>query len=254
MSATSCTEAYETLLREREIHRPVVQRKLSKSKQSGNVFLTCRSELCIVFKSNAAKCLKDTTNNLTLCAMLQNVSCTHQTNSLSTVVVKEHRIRWEITTACPLVLGTFAVDLLAQDHRSKVYERTFRHKQWVRLSYQNRSPCSNMTGFVFVTQIWDCSVNTELIHLSSCAKTVSIVPSSAQKCIDNFPPPLLLSTPRVDGLVDRTTGCPLSPNFDIISSATLLHSPCGLLSWVEYHFFSDPGPKNDHLPGENLFA
>ena len=29
---------------------------------------------------------------------------------------------------------------------------------------------------------------------------------------------------------------------------------CGLLSQVEYHFFSDPSPKNDHLLGKNLLA
>ena len=85
-------------------------------------------------------------------------------------------------------------------------------------------------------------------------KTVSIVPPSAQKRIDNFPPPLLLSVPLDNGLVARKTGCPLSPNFIIINSATLSHSPCGLHSRAEQHFFSDPGPRNDHIPGENLFA
>ena len=59
-------------------------------------------------------------------------------------------------------------------------------------------------------------------------KTVVIVPGSAQKCIDNFPPPLLLSTPLDNGLVDQKTGCLLSENVDIICSATLSHSPCGL--------------------------
>ena len=85
-------------------------------------------------------------------------------------------------------------------------------------------------------------------------RTVSIVLPSAQKCIDNFPPPLLLSVPRENGLAARKTGCPLSLNVIIINSATLSHSPCGLPSRVEYHFFSDPSPRNDHLPGENLFA
>ena len=44
------------------------------------------------------------------------------------------------------------------------------HKQRVRLSCQNMSPCSNMAGFTFFTQIWDCSVNTELINSNNCAK------------------------------------------------------------------------------------
>ena len=85
-------------------------------------------------------------------------------------------------------------------------------------------------------------------------KPVSIVLSSAQKFIDNFPPLVLLNTPRDNGLVDLKTGCLLSSNLYIISFATLSHSPCGLHSRVEYHFFSDPDPRNDHFPEENLFA
>ena len=99
-----------------------------------------------------------------------------------------------------------------------------------------------MAGFAFVTQVRDCSVHIELINRNNCEKTVSIVPSSAQKCVDNFPPPLLLSTPRDNGLVDLKTGYLLSLDFNIISSATLSHSPCGLHSRIEYH------------PGESLFA
>ena len=159
-------------------------------------------------------------------------------------------------TTCPLVLGTIAIDHLAQDHRSKVqvFSSHLPAQTMGQIVLPKRSPCSYMAGFVFFTQIWDCSVNTELINRNNCAKTVSIVPSSAQKCIDNFLPPLLLSTPREYGLVDRKTGCLLSPNFNIIFSAILSHSPRGLLSWAEYHFFSDPSRRNDHLPGENLLA
>ena len=40
------------------------------------------------------------------------------------------------------------------------------HKQWVRLSCHNRSPCSIMAGFTFFTHFCDCSVNTELINRS----------------------------------------------------------------------------------------
>ena len=29
---------------------------------------------------------------------------------------------------------------------------------------------------------------------------------------------------------------------------------CGLSSLIEYHFFSEPGPRNDHCPAPNLFA
>ena len=60
--------------------------------------------------------------------------------------------------------------------------------------------------------------------------------------------------PRENGLVDRKTGCPLSPNLIIISSATRSHFPPGLSLYVEYHFVSDPGPRNDQRPAGNLFA
>ena len=85
-------------------------------------------------------------------------------------------------------------------------------------------------------------------------KTVAIVHPSAQKCIDNFPRPLLLSVPRDSGLLARKTGCLLSPNLVIIDSATLSRSPCGLSKKVEYHFFADPGPRNDHRPAGFLFT
>ena len=39
-----------------------------------------------------------------------------------------------------------------------------------------------------------------------------------------------------------------------ILSAILSHSLCGLSSLIEYHFFSEPGPINDHCPFPNLFA
>ena len=85
-------------------------------------------------------------------------------------------------------------------------------------------------------------------------KTVSIVSPSAQKCTDNFPPPLLLSVPRENGLVARKTGCPLSLNLIIINQSTRSHFPPGLSSLLEYHFISDPGPRNDRCPAGNLFA
>ena len=37
-------------------------------------------------------------------------------------------------------------------------------------------------------------------------------------------------------------------------SAILSHSLCGLSSPVEYHFFSELGPRNDHCPAPNLLA
>ena len=108
------------------------------------------------------------------------------------------------------------------------YQYVCWREKWVRLSCQNKSPRSCLADSVFITQVWDCSVDTELINRNDCAKkTVSIVSPSAQKCIDHFPPPLLLSVPRDNGLVARKTGCPLSLNLININLATLSHSPCG---------------------------
>ena len=76
-------------------------------------------------------------------------------------------------------------------------------------------------------------------------KTFSIVSPSAQKCIDNFPPPLLLS---VDSWLGR-----LGVRFHRIWSSSIQRL-CPILLVVCYHkyntnFFSDPGPRNDHRPG-----
>ena len=42
--------------------------------------------------------------------------------------------------------------------------------------------------------------------------------------------------------------------FDIISSATRSHFHPGLSVLMEYHFVSDPGPRNDQRPAGNLFV
>ena len=52
----------------------------------------------------------------------------------------------------------------------------------------------------------------------------------------------------------RKTGCLLSPNSNIIFSAILSHSPCGLSSLIEYLILSEPSPRNDHCPAPNLLA
>ena len=51
-----------------------------------------------------------------------------------------------------------------------------------------------------------------------CAKNSFNRSPSVQKCIDDFPPPLLLSVLWGIGLVARKTGCPLSPNLKISDS------------------------------------
>ena len=52
----------------------------------------------------------------------------------------------------------------------------------------------------------------------------------------------------------RKIGHPLSANSYNIFAARLSQIPCGLSSFIEYHFSSEPGPMNDHCPLPNFFA
>ena len=69
-----------------------------------------------------------------------------------------------------------------------------------------------------------------------------------------FPPPLLFNSPLPERLLVWNFGCPLSAKLIIMISATLFHSPFGLLTWVPYHFFSQPSPRYDQHPNGNLLA
>ena len=46
----------------------------------------------------------------------------------------------------------------------------------------------------------------------------------------------------------RKIGQTLSANSNNIHSAIVSQIPCGLSSLIEYHFFSEPRPMNDHCP------
>ena len=94
-------------------------------------------------------------------------------------------------------------------------------------------------------------LKTELSYRNNCAKN-SFNRSRVGAIVN--PPPLLLSTTLDNGVVNRKTVCLLSSSVTIIFSAILYHSHCGLSSLIEYHFFSDPGPRNDHCPAPTLFA
>ena len=48
--------------------------------------------------------------------------------------------------------------------------------------------------------------------------------------------------------------CPLSTKLIIMISATPFHSPFGLLTWVPYHYFSQPSPRYHQHPNRNLSA
>ena len=88
----------------------------------------------------------------------------------------------------------------------------------------------------------------------SIMRKVSIVSRSAEKWIDSFPCPLLLSLHLDNGVVARKIGPPLSSNSIIIFSAIWSQILCGLFSSTEDHFFSEPGQINDHCPIPNFLA
>ena len=125
-------------------------------------------------------------------------------------------------------------------------------KQWVRLSCQYKSLRSYLAGFTLLTQIWDCSVDTELINRNNRAKKVTFVSPSAQKCVDNFSTSFAFK--RSSGQWTRGTGRNWGVRFLRIWSSSIQRLCPILLVVVEYDFFSDPGPRNDHYPGWNLLA
>ena len=101
------------------------------------------------------------------------------------------------------------------------------HEQWVRLSFHNKSPCKIMARVTFFTHFWDCSVDTELMNKNKCGKNSFNRSLISAEVYDKFPPPLLSSVPRDNGLVARKTGV----RFNWIWSSSILrlcHSPCGL--------------------------
>ena len=108
----------------------------------------------------------------------------------------------------------------------------------------NRSACSNMAGFAFVTSetaSQTLNLSTEII-LRKLNQFQSF-PHQHRSVLIIFFHLCFLSTPRDNGLVDRKTGCLLSP---IPFSSRFMS--------VEHTFFSWQGPWNDHLLGANLFS
>ena len=101
------------------------------------------------------------------------------------------------------------------------------------------SPRSFGKGFMFFTHFCDCSVKTKLIYRSNCSKNGlnRFQIDTIRKLTVFLLTPLLLSWPLDTRLEARKTRCQLSLCFKIIFSAILSHSPCGLSSLTEDHFF-----------------
>ena len=106
----------------------------------------------------------------------------------------------------------------------------------------------------FFTYNCHCSVDTELIDRKDNAKNcINCVFICSEVYRQLSTRPFLLKIPLDNGVVARKVGCPLSASSNSISSAILSQAPCGLFS-AEYHFFSEPGPINDHCQIPNFFA
>ena len=85
-------------------------------------------------------------------------------------------------------------------------------------------------------------------------RITSRVSSLPLKWMDFSPFPSLFNSPLSNALVARNVGCLVLAKSSIMPSAVFSHSPWGLLTWVPYHFFSDPSPRNDQCLRVNLRA
>ena len=186
------------------------------------------------------------------CIELSNLQCLSSWNTVHSPqhseVLHPYKIYsvYIVVTASQFVLhvvGEESFDMLSLQ-RNFCLDRT--EHDW--LPHHNMSPRSFVQGFVFFTHLCDCSGKTELVCRTNYAKIVSIVSWSAAKWIDTLPCPLLWSCPLDNGVVAWKIGHPLSANSTNILSAIWSKIPCRLSSLIEYHFFSEPGPMNDHCP------
>ena len=126
----------------------------------------------------------------------------------------------------------------------------FTENNWLSHQYI-RFPWSILISFEFLTYVRNCSIKTELIDGSSYAKNCFNCWIVCSEVYWQFSMSL---APLDKGVVARKIGCPLSANSNSISSAIWSQAPCGLFSSAEYHFFSEPGPMNDHCPIQSFFA
>ena len=207
-----------------------------------------------------AKCTHDKPLNLRIVKIIQCLSSWNTVRiQLQSRILHQHKIcsLCLVVITFQFVLCNFATDiLLVLDHHSNAY-LSWLHlaqmrdqillPQWVSLFKSDKIQTLH-TFLRLLRKDWAD------LHKQLCEKQSQSSQCQRNSVSTSFPLPLLLSTPLNNGLVARKIGCPLSPNFNIIIPAVLSHSPCGLSSQIEYHFFSDPSPKNDHCPAPNFFA
>ena len=116
------------------------------------------------------------------------------------------------------------------------------HGLWIVLRNKSLRACRTIRNprGQFFTHVHYCSVDTELIDGYNSAK--------------NHFNNLWITTEGSKAHVPKNTGCRLSVKLSNMCSATSSHSPFGLYVCDPYHFFSDPGPRNDQRPCKNIFV
>ena len=126
------------------------------------------------------------------------------------------------------------------------------HERKTRLFSHDGS--SRVIGFIFFTHFCDCTVKTELICRSSCAKyscnRFEVGTTVDRQFFHRLCFIAFLWT--MDSWHGRPDVC-FRQISNIIFSAILSHSPSGLSALIEYHFLWS-SPRNDHCPAPNLLA
>ena len=122
------------------------------------------------------------------------------------------------------------------------------------MSSHNGLPRSFVKGFILFTYLRDCSVKTELVCRDNYAK--NSLNRFQIGCIVCRQFSMSSASESTSGQWTRSAEnwTITSANSNNILSAILSHTPCGLSSLIQFHFFSEPGPMNDHCPFPNLLA
>ena len=115
-------------------------------------------------------------------------------------------------------------------------------------------PRSIVKGFILFAYLCDCSVKTELIGKSNYAK--NSLNRLLVGCIVYRQFSMSFAFELTSGHWARSAENWTSAlsEFQEHPSAILSHTPCVLSSLIQYHFFSEPGPINDHCLFPNLFG
>ena len=195
--------------------------------------------LVVTIQNQLEECIPDKPLNKTV-KYLEGLS------SWNTVRFQQHSgilHPYKICSICLVVTASqFVVRILAIEDLCEQC-----HHNGTRLPHHSGSLRSFAKGFILFTFLRDCSVKTELIYRSNCPKNSCNNFQIGRKVYRQFTMSIAFELTSENGLVARKIRHPLSANSANIFSAILSHSPYGLSSLIQYHFFSEPRQINDHF-------